>query len=174
MEQDVEHRCIVDILKILEDAQCPDYIMQSILEWAFNAQSMGFDFNPTSVARKANVQWMYQALHNLHQRLLQVMLVNLEDYNNIQDAICFDFATSLLLFLQDDNLMQPENLVVNLDNPTSKYMPSDNKYGEAHTGKRYRELFQELSGAVEHAGSREIRYNGAVHKITVRPQISYI
>ena len=32
MQQDVEHRCIVDILKILEDAQCPDYMLQSILE----------------------------------------------------------------------------------------------------------------------------------------------
>ena len=135
MQQDDEHRCIVDILKILEDAQCPDYKLQSILEWAYNAQSMGFDFNPTTVKRKANVQWMYQALHNLHQRLPQVMLVNLEDHNNIQDVICFDFATSLLSLLQDDNLMQPENLVVDLDNPTSMYMPSDNKYGEAHTGK---------------------------------------
>jgi hypothetical protein len=144
MQQDDEHRCIVDILKILEDAQCPDYKLQSILEWAYNAQSMGFDFNPTTVKRKANVQWMYQALHNLHQRLPQVMLVNLEDHNNIQDVICFDFATSLLSLLQDDNLMQPENLVVDLDNPTSMYMPSDNKYGEAHTGERYRQLFQEL------------------------------
>jgi hypothetical protein len=31
--------------------------------------------------------------------------------------------------------MQLENVVVNLDNPTSMYMPSDNKFGEAHTGK---------------------------------------
>jgi hypothetical protein len=52
MQQDVEHRCIVDILKILEDAQCPAYMLQSILEWAFNAQSMGFDFNPKAVTRK--------------------------------------------------------------------------------------------------------------------------
>ncbi len=86
---------------------------------------MGFDFNPTAVTRKANVQWMYQALYNLHQRLPQVMLVNLEDHNNIQDVIGFDFATSLLSLLQDKNLMQPENLVVDLDNPTSMYMPSE-------------------------------------------------
>ena len=101
---------------------------------------MGFDFNPTAVTRKANVQWMYQALHNSHQRLPQVMLVNLEDHNNIQEVICFDFVTSLLLLLQDNNLMQPENLVVDLDNPTSMYMPSDNKHSEAHTEERYRKL----------------------------------
>jgi hypothetical protein len=101
-------------------------------------------FNPTAVTRKANVRWMYQAWHNLHQRLPQVMLVNPEDHNNIQDVICFDFAKSLWLLLQDNNLMQLENLVVNLDNPTSMYMPSDNKYGEAHTGECYCKLFQEL------------------------------
>ena len=130
---------------ILKDAQCTNYRLQSILEWAFNAaQSMGFDFNPTEIKRRTNVQWMYQALRNLHQRLSQVMLVNLEDHNNIQDVICFDFATSLLLLPQDNNLMQPENLVVNLDNPTSMYMPSEKKYGEAHTDKRYCMLFQEL------------------------------
>jgi hypothetical protein len=58
---------------------------------------MGFDFNPTAVARKVNVQWMYQALRNLHQRLPQVTLVNVEDHNKIWDVICFDFATSLLV-----------------------------------------------------------------------------
>jgi hypothetical protein len=102
-------------------------------------QSMGFDFNPTAVTRKANVQWMYQALHNLHQRLPQVILVYLEDHNKIQDVICFNFATSLFLLLQDNNLMQPEYLVVYLDNPASMYRPSDNKYGEC-----YHKSLQEL------------------------------
>ena len=87
---------------------------------------------------------MYQALHNMHQHLPQVMLVDLEDHNNIRDVIRFDFATSLLSLLQDHNLMQPENLAVSVDNPTSMYMPSDNKYSEAHTGECYRKLFQEL------------------------------
>jgi hypothetical protein len=40
--------------------------------------------------------------------------------------------------------MQPENLVVNLDNPTLMYMPSDNEYGEAHTSERCCKLFQGL------------------------------
>jgi hypothetical protein len=71
-------------------------------------------------------------------------VVYLDDHNNIQNVICFDFATSLMSFLQGQNLMQPINLVVYLDNPTSMYMPSDNKYDEAHTGECYYKLFQEL------------------------------
>jgi hypothetical protein len=45
---------------------------------------------------------------------------------------------------QDDNILQPENLVVMLDNPTSMYMPKDNKYGEANTCERYHKLLHEL------------------------------
>ena len=40
--------------------------------------------------------------------------------------------------------MLPQNLVVNLDDPTSMYYPPDNKFGEANTGERYRELFREF------------------------------
>ena len=119
-------------------------MLQSVLEWAYNAQSMGFDFNPRAVTRPANVKWMNKALHTSHQRLPFKMAVNLEDHDKPQDIVCFDFTVSLLSLLQDDNLMQSDNLVVNLDDPTSMYMPSDNKYGEAHTGERYRELFREL------------------------------
>ena len=40
--------------------------------------------------------------------------------------------------------MLPENLVININNPISMYVPSDNKFGEANTGKRYRKLFRDL------------------------------
>ena len=142
--RNVEHRSIVSLLKVLEDAQCPDYMLQSILQWAYNAKLMGFDFNPRATTRKANVQWMYHTLRNSHQSLPQVISLNLEDHDMAQNVVCFDFAPSLLSLLQDDNLMLPENLVVNLGDPTSMYSPSDDKFGEAHTGERYRELFREL------------------------------
>jgi hypothetical protein len=141
---DVEHRSIVSLLKILEDAECPDYMLQSVLLWAYNAKLMGFDFNPKATTRKANVQWMYNTLQRSRQSLPQVISVNLEDHDVPQNVVCFDFAPSLLSLLQDDNLMQPENLVMNLDDPTSMFLPTDNMIGEAHTGERYRELFKEL------------------------------
>ena len=72
-QHDVEHRSIVNLLKILEDSQCPDYMLQSILEWAYNAKVDGFDFNPKATTRKANIAWMYQALEKSHQLLPQVV-----------------------------------------------------------------------------------------------------
>ncbi|KAI2502014.1 hypothetical protein MHU86_12417 [Fragilaria crotonensis] len=46
LHHDVEHRNIVNLLKLLEDAQCPDYMLQKVLQWAYNAKLEGFDFNP--------------------------------------------------------------------------------------------------------------------------------
>jgi hypothetical protein len=64
LQHDVEHWHIVNLLKLLEDAQCPDYMLQKVLEWAYNAKLDGFDFNPKATTQKANIQWMYTALEH--------------------------------------------------------------------------------------------------------------
>jgi hypothetical protein len=46
--------------------------------------------------------------------------------------------------LQDDELMLPQNLVINRDNPTLMYHPMDGKLGEANSGQRYRDLYNQL------------------------------
>ncbi|KAI2501411.1 hypothetical protein MHU86_13078 [Fragilaria crotonensis] len=144
LQHDVEHRCIVELLKILEDAQCPDYMLHKVLMWAYNAKSSGFDFKPKAMSRKANIRWMYQALQHSHHHLPQVISIALEDRDKPQEIACFDFAPILLSLLQDEDLMAPENLVLNHEDPTSMYLPRNNKIGEAHTGSRYRELYHEL------------------------------
>ena len=76
LHHDVEHRNIVNLLKLFEDAQCPDYMLQKVLEWAYNAKLEGFDFNPRATTRKANIQWMYKALEHSHQVLPKVLQVS--------------------------------------------------------------------------------------------------
>ena len=132
----------MNLLKILEDAQCPDYMLQKIIQWAYNAKLEGFDFNPRAATRKANIQWMYKALEHSHRTLPQVLTVCLEHHDKVQDIIFFDFVSALLSLLQDESLMATENLVINKDYPMSMYFPSDSKVGEANSGSRYRELYQ--------------------------------
>ena len=95
LQHDVEHRCIVELLKILEDAQCPDYMLHKVLMWAYNAKSSGFDFKPKAMSRKANIRWMYQALQHSHHHLPQVISIALEDCDKPQEIACFDFAPIL-------------------------------------------------------------------------------
>ncbi|KAI2491812.1 hypothetical protein MHU86_22751 [Fragilaria crotonensis] len=145
LHHDIEHRNIVNLLKLLEDAQCPDYMLQKVLQWAYNAKLEGFDFNPKATTRKANIQWMYKALEHSHRGLPKVLTANLEDHDKAQDIICFDFVPALLSMLQDESLMVMENLVINKEYPMSMYIPTDSKVGEANSGSRYRELYQQLA-----------------------------
>jgi Plavaka transposase len=145
LQGDREHTCIVELLKLLEDAQCPDYMLQKVLQWAYNAKLEGFDFNPRATTRKANVQWMYKALEHSQDRLPHIVPVSLEDHDDVSDVVCFDFAPALLSILQDEVLMSGNNLVINESDPLSMFIPDDGRLGEAHTGSRYRDLYEELA-----------------------------
>jgi hypothetical protein len=91
LRHDVEYCSIINLLKILEDSQCPDYMLQSIFEWTYNAKLNGFDSSPKAATRrKANFAWMYQALEN--QLLPHVVSTELEDHNDVAHVVCFDFT----------------------------------------------------------------------------------
>jgi hypothetical protein len=87
---------------------------------------------------------MYQALEKSHQLLPHMVSTKLEDHDDVSHIVCFDFTVALLSLLQNDVLISPENLVINPDNPTSMFRPTDNKVGEAHTAQCYRDLYDEL------------------------------
>ena len=110
LQHDAKHRNIVELLKILDDAQCPDYMLQKVVQWAYIAKLDGFDFNPKPTTRKSNIGWMYQCLEQSHQRLPQV--TTLKDQEAVQGIVCFDFGISLLSMLHDNELVSPQNLVI--------------------------------------------------------------
>ncbi len=45
LHHNVEHQCTVELLKILADLQCPDYMLQKVLMWTYHAKLIGFAFN---------------------------------------------------------------------------------------------------------------------------------
>ena len=88
-----------NIVKHLLDAQCPDYMLQKVLELAYNAKLEGFDFNPRAMTRKAYIVDIQR-------------FDALTDHEKAQDVVCFDFVPSLLSLLQDESfLMVTESLV---------------------------------------------------------------
>ena len=144
LQHDVEHKCIVELMSLLESLQCPDYALEKILHWAHHAQQQQFSFTPRAYTREANIQWMYKLLRNSHQRLPFLQVVELEDHTIPQQVVCFDFGIALLSLLQDQMLMQLDNLVINPLDPLALFHPTNNRLGEANTGQRYRELYSEL------------------------------
>jgi hypothetical protein len=60
LRHDDVHRHFTELRKILEDAHCPNYMLQKVLQWAYIAKLDGFEFNLKATTRKANIDWMYQ------------------------------------------------------------------------------------------------------------------
>jgi hypothetical protein len=77
LQYDVEHKRVVELLGILEDGQCLNYMLQKVLQWACTAKFDGFDFNPKATTRRTNITWMYQYLERAHQRLPHVISTTL-------------------------------------------------------------------------------------------------
>ena len=129
LQYDVEHKCIVELVSLLESLQCPDYALEKILHWANDAHQQQFSFRPRAYTREANIQWMYKLLRNSHQHLPFIQTTELEDYTAPQQVVCFDFGFALLSLLQDATLMQLDNLALNTMDPLAMFQPANNRLG---------------------------------------------
>ena len=108
MEQHVH----VELLHLLDKAQAPDYPFKDIIEWASNARSLNYSFNPTISSYQAVKQDLEEHfnMQSLRPRIIQV---NLEAVQQSVPVVSFDFQAMLISLFTDANLMQPCNLVIN-------------------------------------------------------------
>ena len=49
----VEQKTHVELLHILDKAECPDYLFKDIIDWAFTAKQNGYNFSPCVSTRAA-------------------------------------------------------------------------------------------------------------------------
>ena len=143
----ISQKCVTSLMYLLDDMECPDYAFQSIMEWARNGFEAGFDFNPKSKTRVANLKSMYHSLHNSEQMLPSVVSIELPDPLpdvKSMDVICYDFVPQLLSILQNREMMSGNNLLLDPNNPLAMYTPQDNRLGEALSGSIYKDMYGRL------------------------------
>jgi hypothetical protein len=130
----VENRCISDLIKKLEDAGSPDYLVCTVLTWARDAHDEGYDFHPRALGRNENINWMYKMLPNSEAyRPTMVEVPGLEwhgEGTRVATMATFDFATQVTSLLMDPELMVPPFLNLNPQDPLSMYEPPDGRLGE--------------------------------------------
>ena len=116
-----------------------------ILDWARSATSENYSFYPRGgLSRSRNLDNLFRSLSNSTQLLPTVLSIpptTILQRSAPCDVIAFDFVPQLLNLLQNRSIMIPENLVIDLDNPLSRYEPSDKRLGEAISGSVYREAY---------------------------------
>ena len=95
-----QQRAMVKLIKLLDDMNCPDYVLPKILEWVIDNEQNQVSFHSASRKHDANVNWMRKMLHNANYLMPKVMPASLSSSISV-DVMCFDFVPQLLSLLQD-------------------------------------------------------------------------
>ena len=133
---------IVKLMKLLDDMNCPDYALPSILKWVCDVQDYNHNFDSTPRNRDANITWMRNMLKNSNYLLPVSVSIEIPPSKEM-DVVFFDFVPQLLSLIQDSKKMVQENLVIDVTNPTSLPKRSLNKaIGEVIDGFAYRESYK--------------------------------
>ena len=139
----VEQQAMLELIKLLDNFNAPDYATEHIIKWARKAFLAGFTFQPKSMSRNTNIKWMYQMVANADHFLPYPRTVT-PHVGTPFEVICYDFVPQLLSVLQDTTLMQPDNLCIDPDSPCAMYRPTNGWLGECHSGTMYQDMYKRL------------------------------
>jgi hypothetical protein len=108
----VEQRVHIKLLTILDKIEAPDYVFQSILQWATEAKCLNYSFSPRHTTRSAVIQELCQHVQMKSANPI-VSQIQLKHVNNPLSIVSFDFKHQLCSLLNDPTLMTPDNLCIN-------------------------------------------------------------
>ena len=137
-----DQKWTVSLLKILDEANAPDYAFgQVVLEWARLASSGGYSFRPVGGhSRSKNVDALIKSVCNADKLLPFVHRIDVPE--GTSDVVCFDFVSQLLSLLQNPSIMTAENLLLDVNDPLKQYESPNNVLGEAMSGYVYRKAYK--------------------------------
>ena len=138
-----------NLLKLVTDLNVPNYAFEKIMDWARDAYSSGYQFNPRATNYKSQIKQMqnFSNLKYIRPHIKQAKLPNKRDEPSDTTSInvvCCDFTSMLFSLLQDTNINKNENLVVNASDPFSKYVSPNGKLGEVNSGKWYQQAYDSM------------------------------
>ena len=122
----IDQKWTIDLLKVLDNMNAPDYAFGAILAWARGASADNYSFNPP----------MPNARH-----LLPTVVPIMTGGVATSTVVVFDFVPQLLSLLQNPSIMQQENLVIDVNCQLRPYSNPTTVLGEALSGSVYAEAY---------------------------------
>ena len=131
----------IKLMKILHNANAPNYLYQQIIEWAQEAQDAQLSFYNVLKSRKGLIHQAENWMPYLKQNAPYTVPTILETPGNPQvvDVTVFDFKKQLLSLLNDRFLFgNIDNLDVNKSDPFARYKTPNNVLSTVNSGMRYK------------------------------------
>lgn len=129
------------LLKILEDANCPNYLFGDILDWAADARRRGYNFEATCKTRGAVIGNLEKRFNLKFCRPEQVTVAFPQD-NLFVDITRFNFLAQFHSLITDKSLTGDiTQLDVPQDDPFGKYESPDGRLGAFNSGSWYQKAW---------------------------------
>ena len=156
---DYQSQAEIDLLKIISELNCHNTAYERIMTWAsfWNSKKVSFQKTPsyTYYNRDVVIQKLSKR-HDMDQMKpiqSKVDLINLgEDFEQRMNVTSFDFQQQVLSLLRDQDLMQPENLVLDYE-PGEKPIFKQEKISEINHSDWYESAYNhyiEIKGYDSH------------------------
>lgn len=139
-----ETRCFVKLLHKLMLIGSPLYFFDDIIKWAVDATMAGVTFHSNMPSREKIMSDLEKRFKTSSMKP-QYLPYQLEG-KGFESLPVFNFKAMLASLLNDERLMQPENLVIQPDNPVQfqdKYSLDTLEVDELHTGTVCRNCIKE-------------------------------
>ena len=137
----LDQKWTIDLLKVLDNMNAPDYAFKDILLWARGANSANYTFNPPGgLSRSKSIDLLFDTMPNARQLLPSIVPIACED-GSASNVIVFDFVPQLLSLLQNPSRMIQENLVIDVTSPLKPCQSPGGMLGEALSGSVYSEAY---------------------------------
>jgi hypothetical protein len=107
-----EYKAGVKLLKLLQDANAPLYVFDSIIDWVIESLYAGVNFTSSGlILKRSKMISMIESRFCLKGVRPQTKYAQLKGYNKIQEITTHDFQQCLYSLLSDETLMRFENLL---------------------------------------------------------------
>jgi hypothetical protein len=143
-------RVEVTLLKILTELEAPLWAFKVLMEWALDAAQSGYKFIPQQASYQSQVETIckWVGMEHMHPTEVIVPLPGIRPGDTVP-VTTFDFVSQLHSLLSDKELNNTENLVINKDNPFTRYIPPDGRLGECLSGSWYNHAWDHMEQSTD-------------------------
>ena len=143
-------RVEVTLLKILMELEAPLWAFKDVMDWARDAAQSGYKFTPHQDSYRAQLETIsrWVGMAHLKPKVVSVPLPGARPTDTIP-VTTFDFVSQFHSLLSDKTLNQPCNLVINSDDPFTRYIPPDGRLGESLSGTWYADAWEHMTTSTD-------------------------
>jgi hypothetical protein len=130
------------LAKILNDIQAPKFVYSSVLKWAREAHTLGYNFVPRHGTKDSLISSLQSQLHLDHFRPEKICIELPGDKMRVE-VTRFNFVDGLHSLLSHPDLTGTlDNLDVNPVDPFGKYVSPDGNIGPVNSAGWYKKAYQ--------------------------------